>query len=633
IFLLAAQVEVQKNEQLVIVGQNATFLCRVGVPLQYCRIELSDSRTYNLNKQLSPGSEIVYYGEGLDAGQCGFTIQTVKEKDNGIIKCTLGIISEPTESVGTMRLIVAKEPQLPELDVRRQPDSSRVFKVNDLLEASCIVKDGRPVANISWFLDDDMINDRSLEMATVVDFAKEDVHSKLQNLTRVLQPSDNGKYLRCVATHPAYPVGSAETKMQLNVKFAPLAAYEPIDKFGYQIGKVGLIAVTIEANPKPKIEWTIGGQKITEGSTDNTGRIESKTVIDKGMGRYEVNLYLATVTKEDTDTDYILSAYNDMGSQEYRIKISTSPEPEGAELGIGVIIAIVVVVLFVILLSSILIFAKVTDRWCFSGGATVIDYTTGNNEQPPHLDGASSDGVDNPQHQVSSEYINGDDLPTKKDEKVDTVVRGLTSREAGKSHGCRQPVEQSHLSSSELLKQVSQGNDEVRESEEAAKQSVHYKYFANISQMKWYQRSDSMRLPLFSTDEYIDEANIMEPFDSHYSLLAIPKVPNVRVFSNTYRRLSESGIHHAEPAVNPGRHNVNVEEQILAAFEADPTISIRVVARDLNLSIWKVWSTMHNEKKYPFHGTSVQGLEETDPARRIRFCRFLLNADIDERGS
>ncbi|KAG5892744.1 hypothetical protein JTB14_001115 [Gonioctena quinquepunctata] len=35
-------------------------------------------------------------------------------------------------------------------------------------------------------------------------------------------------------------------------------------------------------------------------------------------------------------------------------------------------------------------------------------------------------------------------------------------------------------------------------------------------------------------------------------------------------------------------------------------------------------------KKYPFHGTGVQGLEETDPARRIRFCRFLLNADIDD---
>ncbi|KAG5893118.1 hypothetical protein JTB14_019321 [Gonioctena quinquepunctata] len=125
-------------------------------------------------------------------------------------------------------------------------------------------------------------------------------------------------------------------------------------------------------------------------------------------------------------------------------------------------------------------------------------------------------------------------------------------------------------------------------------------------------------------------SNNCEPYLNTFDLHILRTVPNVRVFSNTYRRLSESGIHHAEPAVNPGRHNVNVEEQILAAFEADPTISIRVVARDLNLSIWKVWSTMHNEKKYPFHGTGVQGLEETDPARRIRFCRFLLNADIDD---
>ncbi|KAG5896180.1 hypothetical protein JTB14_016955 [Gonioctena quinquepunctata] len=38
---------------------------------------------------------------------------------------------------------------------------------------------------------------------------------------------------------------------------------------------------------------------------------------------------------------------------------------------------------------------------------------------------------------------------------------------------------------------------------------------------------------------------------------------------------------------------------------------------------------MHNEKKYPFHGTGVQGLEETDPARRIGSA-VLLNADIDD---
>ncbi|XP_074034588.1 uncharacterized protein [Leptinotarsa decemlineata] len=36
---------------------------------------------------------------------------------------------------------------------------------------------------------------------------------------------------------------------------------------------------------------------------------------------------------------------------------------------------------------------------------------------------------------------------------------------------------------------------------------------------------------------------------------------------------------------------------------------------------------MHNEEKYPFHGTGVQGLEETDPARRIRFLKSILWTD------
>lgn len=40
-------------------------------------------------------------------------------------------------------------------------------------------------------------------MPTVLDYAKEDLHTKIQNLTRQLQASDNGRHLKCVATHPA----------------------------------------------------------------------------------------------------------------------------------------------------------------------------------------------------------------------------------------------------------------------------------------------------------------------------------------------------------------------------------------------------------------------------------------------
>lgn len=61
---------------------------------------------------------------------------------------------------------------------------------------------------------------------------------------------------------------------------APVPIYEPLDKFGYQIGKLGLINISFEANPKPHVEWQIGGESITEGYTDKTGRIEAETARD-----------------------------------------------------------------------------------------------------------------------------------------------------------------------------------------------------------------------------------------------------------------------------------------------------------------------------------------------------------------
>lgn len=50
-----------------------------------------------------------YYGEGLEAGQCGVTINRVDEKHNGVVKCNLGVENEVSESSGTMDLIVASK--------------------------------------------------------------------------------------------------------------------------------------------------------------------------------------------------------------------------------------------------------------------------------------------------------------------------------------------------------------------------------------------------------------------------------------------------------------------------------------------------------------------------------------------
>lgn len=111
------------------------------------------------------------------------------------------------------------------------------------------------------------------------------------------------------------------------------------------------------------------------------------------------------------------------------------------------------------------------------------------------------------------------------------------------------------------------------------------------------------------------------------------RIPDIRVFANTYRRISEHGnVIHTEPGPGrqiPHRHPVEIDEAIVEEFEADPTKSIRQVARQYNVSTWKVWNVQKRENKYPFHYTPVQGLEEGDLLRRINFCRHILNMDME----
>lgn len=80
----------------------------------------------------------------------------------------------------------------------------------------------------------------------------------------------------------------------------------------------------------------------------------------------------------------------------------------------------------------------------------------------------------------------------------------------------------------------------------------------------------------------------------------------------------------------PRVHQADDEERIIREFNQDPTASTRTIARRLGLSQYKVWHTMHENNFHPYHYTPVQVIEEGDPARRMQFCRFMLNSDIED---
>lgn len=86
------------------------------------------------------------------------------------------------------------------------------------------------------------------------------------------------------------------------------------------------------------------------------------------------------------------------------------------------------------------------------------------------------------------------------------------------------------------------------------------------------------------------------------------RLPSRHTFQNTYRRLRETGnLHSNETRGIIMRHNVAVDEQILAMFEEEPTRSIRNVAELLGISSWKVWSVLRQNNRHAFHYTPVQG--------------------------
>ncbi|XP_033308431.1 fasciclin-3 isoform X2 [Bombus bifarius] len=363
-----------KHQTAVRLGESLQILCRVGRPLRVCRVEIPGEEGGMVLSKGQPSEDgIEYYGEGTEAGQCGVHIAKIKESHDGIFKCTLTTTERRAEAQASTRIIVAKPPNNPELHASPGSDGRNIYRKGEKLEVSCSAPAGRPAANVSLFLDDEPIGNE--ERPTIYDSNLDDNSLAVQNASRSLDWTDNGKILRCVASHIALD-RPKETTMQLQV-FYPPQPQPTIERFGYVVGRQGIVNVTVYANPRPHFKWRVNNEIITEGNPDESNRLETSTAVDLGRGAWSVILTIDSVQKSDTEKDYILEARNDEGAYEYRIILSTATEPAGpfghfygVDLDAGSIIAIVVGALVLLLTVFILIFARATGRWCFAGNTT-----------------------------------------------------------------------------------------------------------------------------------------------------------------------------------------------------------------------------------------------------------------------
>lgn len=381
---------VTPKEQTVREGDPIQMLCTLPHALEFCRISyLSTSIILTPDKK---NDVLSYFGEGFDKGHCGVMINSAKDSHNGNITCSLTAVGALGEQSGTMKLTVAKRPSRPELMIAKPENPDGSFNENDILNAFCIVKNGRPAANITWFIGDEKLSD-GLSTILVEQYEPQDLHTVSQNLTRRVQASDNGKQLKCIAGHPLLNDNSNTTTQTISVKFAPKEQSQSLERFGLVEGEEGKILVTVMANPKPEFMWVIGEDRIYEGDQDASGRfrvLRGTPSENNTPGSWDSVLIIDQLMKEDVERNYQLVAKNTLGEKSYSVSISTSPEPRMFELGAPAIVGIVVAVLVILTAAALLVFARAKGRWCFAGATAHFAGESSDTESADHHHHASN---------------------------------------------------------------------------------------------------------------------------------------------------------------------------------------------------------------------------------------------------
>ncbi|XP_065358765.1 fasciclin-3 isoform X2 [Calliphora vicina] len=366
--LARAQVNVEPNTAVLNEGDPTELLCRFAHhTITYCRIEIpGEPKVFNLSPDWNKTPGFTYFGKGLQAGECGVSIQRVKAVNNGQVKCNLGVEGE--ELSGTIDLVVALRPKQPLVELITKPDREGYFSEGSTFQARCIVPDGRPAANITWLIDNQPADKRLGQLEVVASNSPSglELSTTIQEIQWHLSPEDNGRKLICRSHHQTdrENLPPQEGSFNLLVRYAPIRQEETL-VYGLYLEHTVTVNLTIRSNPAPIVEWTVDGNVIRQGEQD--GRFSVFEPVYLGQDMYNVTLIIAGLTLEDTMKTYNLRASNALGSTDYTVRISSSATPPATGLEIGAIVGIVVAVAILVLIVLLVLFARATGRWCFGG--------------------------------------------------------------------------------------------------------------------------------------------------------------------------------------------------------------------------------------------------------------------------
>lgn len=303
-------------------SKNVNLLCKSDKPIEDCSVKIPGYLDWSRADDASLPSGVGPYGDGWSRGECGVKLMTVKSANEGKFFCNVTVSGETFQQTIDITLTVTPEPT--EIEIGRDTViSNGGYRENQTLTARCISQDGVPMSNLTWFLDDEPLDESLLgevQLRNRTDNKGKTLVTVEQELRYFLTAQDNGKRIVCRASHFAITKGFYRAFLPLNIHFAPL----PTPTVDIRDSPHEQINVTIKANPRPTTSWTIRGQTIEEGQSN--GPYQAYIPKDLGNGNYQVILRINEPTEQ---TELIeLQATNGLGSRTYVIKGSRITENE-----------------------------------------------------------------------------------------------------------------------------------------------------------------------------------------------------------------------------------------------------------------------------------------------------------------
>lgn len=151
----------------------------------------------------------------FENGECGIIIKSVKAINEGIVTCSLDPADNKQEFKAETELIIAKEPIAAHIRINNDQKIILDGMEESKVQASCIVQEGRPVAEIAWYLDNMKLeNAITIVSDSIVDNLV--VWTVRSDLPMILDKRDKGKHLICNVTHEGYPQGFSTIQKELD---------------------------------------------------------------------------------------------------------------------------------------------------------------------------------------------------------------------------------------------------------------------------------------------------------------------------------------------------------------------------------------------------------------------------------